>query len=166
MKNQNNNKIKIYTDGACSGNPGPGGWGAVIIDNKLLVQLAGYEKNTTNNRMELSAALQALCYVKENYENNDDFQFNLFVDSKYLMKGFTEWMPNWKKNNWLNSSKKPVKNQDLWQKLDVFNAFYCDKITWQWVKGHNQDYYNEMADMLARKAISIENQYKNCIVNE
>ncbi len=138
-------KIKIYTDGACSGNPGPGGWGAVIINDNITNELYGYEKNTTNNRMELLAVIRSLEYLEKTIE------IEIFTDSTYVMEGITNWIKNWKKNNWLNSSKKPVKNEDLWKKLDKLTV---DKeINWVWVKGHSGNPGNEKADYLARKAI-------------
>ena len=139
-------KYKIYTDGACSGNPGPGGWGAVILDqNDKQKNISGSEKNTTNNRMELLAAIMSLKKIKTNSE------VIIFTDSTYVKNGITEWMKNWKKNGWKNSSKKPVKNKDLWEKLDKLCE--ANSVSWKWVKGHSTNEFNNLADELATKAI-------------
>ena len=139
-------KFKIYTDGACSGNPGPGGWGAVIFDNdNNQTNISGKEKNTTNNRMEILAAIMALKKIKSNS------QITIYTDSTYVKNGITEWMFNWKKNDWKTASKKPVKNKDLWIKLDKL----CEKnkVSWKWVKGHATNKYNKLADQLSTSAI-------------
>ena len=139
-------KYKIYTDGACTGNPGPGGWGAVIFDqDDKQRNISGSEKNTTNNRMELLAAIMSLKKIKTNSE------VVIFTDSIYVKNGITEWMKNWKKNGWKNSNKKPVKNKDLWVKLDKL----CEdnNVSWKWVKGHSTNEFNNLADELATKAI-------------
>ena len=128
-------KIEIFTDGACSGNPGNGGWGAVLRFNGIEKELSGYEVNTTNNKMELTAVIEALKALKEPCE------VVLTTDSQYVMKGFTEWMPNWLVNNWKNASKKPVANQELWQELKKQS------------ERHNGHPENEKCDTLARKAI-------------
>ena len=139
-------KYKIYTDGACSGNPGPGGWGAVILDqDDKQKNISGSEKNTTNNRMELLAAIMSLKKIKTNSE------VVIFTDSIYVKNGITEWMKNWKKNGWKNSSKKPVKNKDLWEKLDKLCE--ANSVSWKWVKGHSSNEFNNLADELATKAI-------------
>ena len=139
-------KYKIYTDGACSGNPGPGGWGAVIFDqDDKQKNISGSEKNTTNNRMELLAAIMSLKKIKTNSE------VVIFTDSIYVKNGITEWMKNWKKNGWKNSSKKPVKNKDLWVKLDKLCE--ANSVSWKWVKGHSTNEFNNLADELATKAI-------------
>ena len=142
--------IRIYTDGACSGNPGPGGWGFVVIEEGNIKRYSGGETSTTNNRMELTAAIRAIEYVDKNTE------ILLFTDSTYVKKGITEWITNWKKNNWQTSSKKPVLNKDLWLKLDKYNNEY--NISWTWVRAHQTDnsddtMYNNMADELATSAI-------------
>ncbi len=142
--------IKIYTDGACSGNPGPGGWGIVVLDGENVRTYSGGEMSTTNNRMELTAAIKAIEHVE------NDKAISLCTDSTYVMKGITEWIINWKKNNWLTSSKKPVLNKDLWLKLDKYNNEY--NISWTWVRAHqtdnsNDSVYNNMADELATSAI-------------
>ena len=138
-------KIKIYTDGACSGNPGKGGWGALIQENDNEKKLSGSELNTTNNRMELTAVIKAL----EHYDEAREIE--VFTDSKYVMQGITEWIKNWKNNHWKTSQKKDVKNKDLWVLLDIVSAKH--DIKWSWVKGHAGDYGNEIADKLATQAI-------------
>jgi len=139
-------KYKIYTDGACSGNPGPGGWGAVIFDqDDKQKNISGSEKNTTNNRMELLAAIMSLKKIKSNSE------VIIFTDSTYVKNGITEWMKNWKKNGWKNSNKKPVKNKDLWVKLDKLCK--ANNVSWKWIKGHSTNEFNNLADELATKAI-------------
>ena len=138
--------ITIYTDGACSGNPGRGGWGVVILqDNKEGVFLNGGDNKTTNNKMELTAAIEALKYL----ENKKDI--TLITDSKYVKEGIQSWIQNWKKNGWKTSSKKPVKNKELWIELDELISRH--NITWEWVKGHTGNEYNEKADYLARRYI-------------
>lgn len=138
-------KIRIYTDGACSGNPGKGGWGALIQENDDEKKLSGSELNTTNNRMELTAVIKAL----EHYDEAKEIE--VFTDSKYVMQGITEWIKNWKTNHWKTSQKKDVKNKDLWVLLDTVSAKH--NIKWSWVKGHAGDYGNEIADKLATQAI-------------
>lgn len=139
-------KYKIYTDGACSGNPGPGGWGAVIFDNNNKQKnISGSEKSTTNNRMELSAAIMALKKIKTSSE------ILIYTDSTYVKNGITEWVLKWKRNGWKNSNRKPVKNKDLWVKLD--NLCDQNKVSWKWVKGHSSNKYNNLADELATQAI-------------
>jgi ribonuclease HI len=140
-------KYVIYTDGACSGNPGPGGWGAIILDEKKnQINLSGKEKSTTNNRMELMAPIMALKKIKENH------QIIIYTDSRYLKNGITIWIKNWKNNGWKSSHKKPVKNKDLWVELN--NLTEKKTITWMWVKAHSGNKFNELADKLATKAIS------------
>ena len=137
--------VIIYTDGACRGNPGVGGWGVILSYKGKVKELCGGDKDTTNNRMELMAAIQALealtkpCAVK------------LYSDSSYVLKGITEWMPNWKKRGWKTASKQPVKNVDLWQRLDT--AITQHDIEWKWVKGHSGDKGNDRADALANLGI-------------
>jgi len=137
--------VTIYTDGACRGNPGPGGWGAFLEYGGKQRTLHGGENPTTNNRMELTAVIKALEAIKVNC------QIELYSDSKYVLQGITEWMPNWKKRNWLTASKKPVQNVDLWQELDSLVVDH--EINWHWVKGHSGDPGNERADQLANKGI-------------
>ena len=134
-------KLKIYTDGACSGNPGKGGWAAIILDDSNQSSISGSESNTTNNRMELTAPIMALKKIKKKSE------ITIFTDSKYVKDGITDWIKKWKVNNWKNSNKKPVKNKDLWIKLD--NACLKHKITWKWVKAHANNKYNNHVDELA-----------------
>ena len=138
--------ITIYTDGACSGNPGIGGWGAVILEkNKEDIFLNGGHDNTTNNRMELTAAIEALKYFV------DKKNITLITDSKYVKDGIQSWIQNWKKNGWKTAAKKPVKNKELWIELD--DLITKHNITWEWVKGHAGNTYNEKADYLARRYI-------------
>ena len=138
--------IKIFTDGACSGNPGIGGWGVVILINDSdPIFLKGGEIQTTNNRMELTATIKALKYFKEHQ------LITLITDSKYVKDGIESWIANWKKNGWRTTSKKPVKNKELWVELD--SQITKHNITWKWVKGHAGDKYNEKADFLARRFI-------------
>tara|TARA_B100001059_G_C17789389_1_gene559170 strand:+ start:1268 stop:1708 length:441 start_codon:yes stop_codon:yes gene_type:complete len=137
--------IKIYTDGACRGNPGPGGWGILFINKGNEKTLYGGETNTTNNRMELTAAINALSEVKEKS------RVALYTDSKYVMDGINKWIPNWKKRDWRTAANKPVKNKDLWQKLD--DQVNRHTIDWFWVKGHDGNRGNEIADKLANKGI-------------
>jgi len=138
--------ITIYTDGACSGNPGVGGWGVVIIeDNKNEILLNGGDKYTTNNKMELTAAIQAL----KTFENKS--KITLITDSKYVKDGIQSWVQNWKKNGWKTKAKKQVKNKELWIELDELIARH--NITWEWVKGHSGNKHNEKADYLARRYI-------------
>ena len=134
-------KFKIYTDGACSGNPGKGGWGAIILDGKNQSSISGSENKTTNNRMELMAAIMALKKIKKKSD------ITIFTDSKYVKDGITDWIKKWKQNNWKSSNKKPVKNKDLWIKLD--NSCQKHKISWKWVKAHAGNKYNNLADELA-----------------
>ena len=141
------NGTHIYTDGACRGNPGPGGWGALIITPAGEQELSGAENETTNNRMELTAAIMALREVPAGSA------VDLYTDSKYVMDGLNEWMPAWKKRGWKTADKKPVKNQDLWQALDEANARHT--VRWHWVKGHAGNDGNERVDRLANKAIDI-----------
>ena len=138
--------MTIYTDGACSGNPGPGGWGAVLRWRGRARELSGYEPATTNNRMELLAAITALETLKR------PIRVRLFTDSNYLRQGITTWLPAWKARGWRTADKKPVKNQDLWQRLE--QALARHQVEWRWVRGHSGDADNERADQLARAAIS------------
>jgi ribonuclease HI len=137
--------IEIYTDGACRGNPGPGGWGVLLVAGRHRKTLHGGEPETTNNRMELTAAIKALNALKR------PSQVVLHTDSKYVMHGITEWMANWKKRDWKTASRKPVKNQDLWVALD--EAIQRHDIKWVWVKGHSGHDGNEEADALANRGI-------------
>lgn len=138
-------KVEIFTDGACRGNPGPGGWGVLLRANGVEKKLYGGVKDTTNNRMELLAAIKGLEAL------NRPCQVRLSTDSKYVMMGITEWMANWKKNGWKTSAKKPVKNVDLWERLS--ELIQSHEIKWQWVKGHSGHRENEIADQLANQGI-------------
>ena len=132
----------IYTDGACIGNPGKGGWAAIIIEPTGEREIVGFEKSTTNNRMELKAVIEALKEIEINS------QISLFSDSKYVIDGVTKWINNWKINDWKTSNKKEIKNLDLWMDLDKLTSKF--KITWNWVKAHSTDEYNNKVDRLAR----------------
>ncbi|MBS0384319.1 MAG: ribonuclease HI [Proteobacteria bacterium] len=138
-------KVDIWTDGACSGNPGPGGWGAVLRYGGTEKELSGGEAATTNNRMELMAAIAALEALKGRVT------VTLHTDSKYVMDGVTKWIHGWKKNGWKTADKKPVKNDDLWKRLDAARERH--DVSWKWVKGHADDVMNNRADALARNAI-------------
>lgn len=145
------NEVIIYTDGGCSGNPGPGGWGVVVIFNGEARQLSGGEKNTTNNRMELTAAINALSIVK----NTPDFKNHKIIvniDSQYVKNGITVWIKGWKLKGWKTADKNPVKNQDLWIQLDELNSAL--NVSWNWVKGHAGIEYNEICDQLCQKEIA------------
>ncbi|MEZ5983385.1 MAG: ribonuclease HI [Parvularculaceae bacterium] len=136
--------IEIYTDGACSGNPGPGGWGAIIITANERLEISGGESATTNNRMEMMAAIEALQATSG--------PVTLHTDSQYLKNGITDWMRRWKQNGWRTADKKPVKNQDLWQLLDALVSERA--VHWKWVKGHAGHPENERADELARQGLA------------
>ena len=138
-------QVIIYTDGACRGNPGPGGWGALIKFDGVEKEIFGGQIDTTNNQMELSAAIEGLTVLTE------PCSVKLFTDSKYVMDGITQWIQNWKKNNWRTAAKKDVKNKELWQKLDHLISKH--QVQWHWVKGHSGDAGNETADLLANKGI-------------
>ena len=137
-------EIEVFTDGACRGNPGLGGWGVLIEYENITKEYFGGEKNTTNNKMELKAAIEGLKILKEACE------VNITTDSKYVMDGITSWINNWKKNNWKNASKKDVKNKDLW--IELYKLNQSLNVKWNWVKAHAGDTLNEEADMLAKKA--------------
>jgi len=138
-------KVVAYTDGACRGNPGPGGWGALLVEDGVERELAGADPATTNNRMELMAAIVALESLAEPAE------VELHTDSQYVKLGITEWLANWKRRGWRTAERKPVKNQDLWQRLEAAAARH--RVEWRWVKGHAGDPGNERADALATGAI-------------
>ncbi|AST59071.1 ribonuclease HI [Thermoanaerobacterium thermosaccharolyticum] len=139
-------EIDIYTDGACSGNPGPGGWGAVLIYNGVKKEISGYEENTTNNRMELTAVIKALSLLKRSCK------INLYSDSSYLINAFNQkWIENWQKRGWLKSDKTPVENKDLWLKLLDLSSYH--DIKWIKVKGHSDNEYNNRCDKLATDEI-------------
>lgn len=145
-------KVEIYTDGACSGNPGPGGWGALLIYGDHEKTLSGGEKETTNNRMEMMAAIKALDALK------NPCHVIIHTDSTYVKQGITEWMVNWKRNNWRTSKRKPVKNVDLWQHLET--AVGRHEVEWRWVRGHSGNHGNERADELARLAIPSQQDHQ------
>ncbi|GAB54918.1 ribonuclease HI [Glaciecola punicea ACAM 611] len=142
-------KVNIYTDGSCLGNPGPGGWGALLEFNNANKEISAGFAHTTNNRMELLAPINALNQLKETCE------VNLYTDSQYVKNGINQWIHNWKKNGWRTSNKKPVKNADLWQQLDA--ACQQQRVTWHWVKAHNGHPQNELVDDLARIAAGSSN---------
>jgi len=147
-------EIKIYTDGACVGNPGPGGWAAVILSEGEKKEIFGGEKLTTNNRMELTAAIKALEYLQNEEKKQPSLKnLTIFTDSVYLKDGITIWINNWEKNNWKTSDKKNVKNVDLWKKLK--DLIKNSEIEWNWIKGHSDHPMNELADRLAKKATPI-----------
>jgi ribonuclease HI len=138
-------RVQIYTDGACRGNPGPGGWGALLIVGDTRKEISGAEAATTNNRMELLAAISGLGALKRRCE------VDLYTDSKYVLQGITEWLPNWKAKGWRTAARKPVRNQDLWKQLDL--AVGSQDVIWHWVRGHSGNAGNELADELANRAI-------------
>jgi len=140
--------IEAFTDGACSGNPGPGGWGVWLRYGNHEKELCGGEAHSTNQRMELQAAIEALKALKK------PSKITIYSDSKYVIQGITEWISSWKKRGWKNSAKKDVANQDLWQQLDALNNLH--NVTWQWVKGHAGHAGNERADELARQGIPLQ----------
>ena len=137
--------VIIYTDGACSGNPGPGGWGAVLFYGSAQKEISGYVADTTNNRMELQAAIEALASLRRPME------VELYTDSRYVRDGITKWLPGWRNNNWKRRDKKPLKNIDLWKTLDALQQKHT--VAWRWVRGHDGNVGNELADSLARKAV-------------
>ena len=137
--------IQIFTDGACRGNPGPGGWGVILRSGSHEKELFGGEQSTTNNRMELRAAIEGLTALKR------PSRVTVTTDSQYVRQGITQWIEGWKRNQWRTSAKKPVKNQDLWQLLDELTCRH--EVTWEWVKGHSGHPDNELADVLANRGI-------------
>lgn len=139
-------EVTIYSDGACKGNPGPGGWGALLIWRDKEKELFGGQANTTNNRMEMLAVIEALKLLKR------PCRVNLYTDSQYVMKGMTEWLAGWKTRRWLTAAKQPVKNSDLWQQIDALAQFH--QIHWHWVRGHQGDAGNERADQLANRGVA------------
>ena len=139
--------IKIYTDGSCKGNPGKGGWAAIIIINDKKTQIRGSQENTTNNQMELLAPIKALNKIPR------DSKIQIFTDSKYVKSGITEWIHNWKKNGWKTANKQPVKNKELWTELDLLTEKF--EIKWSWVKAHSTDKLNNEVDLIAREAANL-----------
>jgi ribonuclease HI len=148
MSNETHDIVEIFADGACSRNPGPGGYGAILKYRRQVKEISGCELETTNNRMEMTAIIEALRQLKR------PCKVKVITDSNYVVKGMTEWLPGWVRQNWLNSQKKPVLNRDLWEKLIKLNQAH--QIQWIWIKGHNGHQENERCDQLARDAI------KNC----
>ena len=143
------NQVEIYTDGACKGNPGPGGWGVLLRTGATQKELYGGEASTTNNRMELMAVIQALEALKR------PCAVTLYLDSQYVLKGITEWLPGWKAKGWRTASKQPVKNAELWRRLDDLIAQSGHVVDWRWVRGHNGDPGNERADALANLGVEM-----------
>jgi ribonuclease HI len=144
------NRVTIYTDGACKGNPGPGGWGVLLVSQDgREKELFGGELLTTNNRMEMMAVLEALRALKR------PCMVTLYLDSQYVLKGITEWLPGWKSKGWKTAARQPVKNADLWQQLDALIAGGAHSIDWRWVKGHAGDSGNERADALANRGVEL-----------
>ncbi len=145
MRNKIIQKVELFTDGACRGNPGPGGWGVLMRYGTQEKELYGAELHTTNNRMELMAAIQGLSALKR------ECVVEITTDSQYVRNGIMKWLANWKKRDWKTADKKPVKNKDLWEQLDAQVA--CHQVTWHWVKGHSDHPENDIADALANRAI-------------
>ena len=139
--------IKIYTDGSCLENPGNGGWAAIIIDDGKKTEIKGSKKNTTNNQMELLAPIQALKKIPKGSK------VQIFTDSKYVKSGITEWIHNWKKNGWKTANKQPVKNKELWEKLDLLTNEF--EISWNWVKAHSTNKFNNEVDLIAKEAANL-----------
>ena len=139
--------IKIYTDGSCIGNPGNGGWAAIIMNGENKIQIKGSKKNTTNNQMELLAPIQALKKIPKGSK------VQIFTDSKYVKSGITEWIYNWKKNGWITANKQKVKNKELWTELDLLTNEF--EINWKWVKAHSTDKLNNEVDLIAREAANL-----------
>jgi ribonuclease HI len=152
-------KLEIYTDGSSLGNPGPGGWGSVFVENeKIIKELGGCDKNTTNNRMELMAVIETLKYL--NFRKSDFLNINeitIFADSNYVLSGITSWIFNWEKNGWRTANKKEVLNQDLWKELISLIRNYDNKIKWEKVKGHSGHVYNDKADEIATSCAAKQN---------
>ena len=147
-------EVKIYTDGACIGNPGPGGWAAIILSENGKEELFGGEKLTTNNRMELTAAIKALEYCTNQEEKQPSLKnVRIFTDSTYVKEGITVWIHSWEKNNWKTADKKNVKNIDLWKKLKELTQ--SNSIEWNWIKGHSENPMNDLADKLAKRATPV-----------
>ncbi|HQO08863.1 MAG TPA: ribonuclease HI [Clostridiales bacterium] len=138
-------QVTLYTDGACSGNPGPGGWGSIVMYKDNLRKISGFKKDTTNNIMEMTAVLEGMKTLKEKCE------VKIYTDSKYVVDSITKWIENWQKNGWKTSSKKDVKNSELWKEILKLNSYH--KTEWIWVKGHNGNEYNEECDRMAREEI-------------
>jgi ribonuclease HI len=148
-----NGELKIYTDGGCSGNPGPGGWAYVIIsqEEEIIAKEMGSQKETTNNRMELTAVIEALRAIKKQEAPTPNV--TVYTDSQYVQKGISEWIQNWKRNSWRTSGKTPVKNKELWIELDSLAGEF--HITWKWVKGHDGNKFNELCDRMTQESINL-----------
>ena len=145
-----NKKIEIYTDGSSLGNPGPGGWGTVVVINeKIEHELGGYHKDTTNNRMEMQAVIEALKYIISKENPTEKMEVVIHADSAYVLGGVTAWVANWEKNGWVTSNKKPVMNKELWQELISFVRIFKGELFWKKVKGHSGHIYNDRADEIA-----------------
>ncbi len=154
MENKN---IKIYTDGSSLGNPGPGGWGAVTVEGtEIIHELGGYDKDTTNNRMELQAVIEALKYIIKHHKENN---VTIFADSSYVLLGITSWIFNWEKNGWRTANKKEVMNQDLWKELISLIRSYETKINWEKVKGHSGHVHNDRADEIATGCANLQQKH-------
>jgi len=147
--------IDIYSDGACKGNPGPGGWGALLVAGEKRREICGGEPDTTNNRMEMTAVIRALEQLKK------PSHVRVHTDSQYVQKGINEWLPGWKRRNWRTAAGQAVKNQDLWRELDQLNALHT--IEWHWVRGHNGHPENERADALANQGISVASSQSSVV---
>jgi ribonuclease HI len=149
--------IKIYTDGSSLGNPGPGGWGAVTVEGtEIIHELGGYDKDTTNNRMELTAVIEALKYIIKHHKEN---KVTIFADSSYVLLGITSWIFNWEKNGWRTANKKEVMNQDLWKELISLIRSYEAKINWEKVKGHSGHVHNDRADEIATGCANLQQKH-------
>jgi ribonuclease HI len=158
MGNNNKSPVEIYTDGACSGNPGPGGYGVILKYGAHERMISGYDPATTNNRMEMTAVIEALKVIKK------PCSIKICSDSSYVIKGITEWIKGWIRNNWVNSQKKPVLNRDLWETLQSLSSAH--EIEWVWVKGHEGHIENEKCDKLAREAITNKKGIDTGLINE
>ena len=148
MAQKQDNLVEIFTDGACSGNPGPGGYGAILKYGNEIREISGFEMETTNNRMEMMAVIKALQQLKR------PCRVRIVTDSQYIVKGMTEWVPGWIRRNWLTSQKKPVLNKSLWE--EILRLCKHHKIEWKWIRGHNGHPYNERCDQLARDAVRFQ----------
>lgn len=148
-------QVSIYADGACSKNPGPGGWGVILIYGDKVKKMSGFQEDSTNNIMEMTAVIEGMKALKERCE------VNIFTDSKYVVDSVTEWLPNWKKNGWITSSRKPVKNIDLWKEIVELSGHH--KVNWHWIKGHDGNEYNEECDKLAKEQIAENKNQKDRI---